>query len=82
MRFFKNHRFLSLRWAIGLAHRCSGSRQYRDKIIGAFGDRVWTNRAAVKIKREGRKVCIMDSTGKTLIYDKVILACHADERWA
>jgi len=79
VRFFKNHRFLSLDGQLAWRTCVRGSRQYRDKIIEALGKRVWTNRAAVSIKREAGKVLIADSTDKTLIYDKVILACHANE---
>jgi predicted NAD/FAD-binding protein len=79
VRFFKNHCFLSLEGQLQWRTCVGGSRQYRDKIIAAFGDRVWTDRAAVKIKREAGKVCITDSKAKVLIYDKVIIACHANE---
>jgi len=79
VRFFKNHRFLSLDGQLAWRTCIGGSRHYRDKIIASFGNRVWTNRGVVKLKREAGGVCVMDSTGKTLIYDKVILACHANE---
>jgi len=79
VRFFNNHRFLSLDGQLAWRTCVGGSRQYRDKIMACFGNRVWTRHAAVRIKREADRVCVTDSTGKTLIYDKVILACHADE---
>lgn len=79
VRFFKNHHFLNLDAQLPWRTCVGGSRQYRDKILGLFEDRVWTNRPAVKVKREGDKVAIQDSTGKTLIYDKVIMACHAPD---
>ena len=79
VRFFKNHCFLSLEGQLQWRTCVGGSRQYRDKIMAAFGNRVWIKRAALKVKREAGKVGITDSTGKMLIYDKVILACHADE---
>ena len=79
VRFFDNHRFLSLDGQLAWRTCAGGSRQYRDKIMAAIGNRVWTKRAAVKIKREAGKVYVTDSTGKVLIYDKVIMACHADE---
>ena len=47
--------------------------------MAVFGHRVWTKHAAVKIKREAGKASVTDTTGKILAYDKVILACHADE---
>jgi len=78
VRFFKNHCFLSLEGQLQWRTCVGGSRQYRDKIMAVFGDRVYTRRAAVKIKREAGKVCVTDPTGKVLIYDKAILACHAD----
>ena len=55
VRFFKNHCFLSLDGQLAWRTCVGGSRQYRDKIMAAFGDRVWIKRAAVKIKREAGK---------------------------
>src|ERR1700733_14815525 len=52
VRFFKNHRFLSLEGQLQWRTCVGGSRQYRDKIMAVFGNRVHTNCAAVKIKRE------------------------------
>ena len=77
--FFKNHCFLSLDGQLAWRTCTGGSRQYRDKLLAVFGDRVWTKRAAVRIKREAGRASVTDSTGKTMAYDKVILACHADE---
>ena len=79
VRFFKNHRFLSLDGQLAWRTCTGGSRHYRDRIIASLGDRVLTNCAAIRIKREEGKVCVKDLTGKTLVYDKVIIACHADE---
>jgi len=79
VRFFNNHRFLSLDGQLAWRTCVGGSRQYRDKIMSALGQRVWTNRAAVKVSREGGRACILDATGKLLVYDKVIIACHANE---
>ena len=79
IRFFNNHRFLSLDGQLAWRTCVGGSRQYCDKIMAALGHRVWTNCAAVKIKREAGKVFITDPTGKIATYDKVIIACHADE---
>ena len=79
VRFFNNHRFLSLEGQLAWRTCVGGSRQYREKLMTAFNPRVWTKRAAVKIKREAGKVTVMDSTGQSASYDKIILACHADE---
>lgn len=79
VRFFKNHRFLSLDGQLAWRTCVGGSRQYRDKLIAALGHRVWTKRAVLKVMREAGKAYITDTTGKVLSYDKVILACHADE---
>jgi predicted NAD/FAD-binding protein len=79
VRFFKNHRFLSLDGQLAWRTCVGGSRQYRDKIMAAFPARVYTHRGAVKIKRIAGKVQVTDEAGKVLIYDKVIIACHADE---
>jgi predicted NAD/FAD-binding protein len=79
VRFFKNHRFLSLDSQLAWRTCEGGSRQYRDKIMALFTDRCWTKCAAVQVKREAGKVAVTDSRGRAIIYDKVIMACHANE---
>jgi len=79
VRFFKNHRFLSLDGQLAWRTCVGGSRQYRNKIMALFTNRVWTTRAVTKIRREAGKVCVTDSMGKVLVYDKAIIACHADD---
>jgi predicted NAD/FAD-binding protein len=79
IRFFYNHGFLGLNTQHPWRTVDQGSQQYREKIIALFKNRIYVNRAAVSVRRENNKVQVIDSSGQTEWYDKVIIACHADE---
>lgn len=82
IRFFYNHGFLGLHTQHPWRTVDRGSAQYREKIIASFRDKIFVNRPAVSVLRENGKVAVTDSSGQTDSYDKVILACHADESLA
>lgn len=79
VRFFKNHGFLGLNTQFQWKTVHNGSWQYRDKLIAPFKDRIITGRKAVRIVREKEGVKIIDVQGYEQTFDKVILACHADQ---
>lgn len=79
VRFFKNHGFLGLNTQHQWYTVKGGSRMYRDKIIAPFSDRIYTGRAAVKITRLDGQAIIHAADGSAATFDKVILACHADQ---
>lgn len=79
VRFFHNHGFLGLRTQHQWKTLVGGSRVYRDKLIAPFRDRMFVNRAAQSVRREGGRVIVSDSQGQQTFYDKVILAAHADQ---
>ncbi len=79
VRFFRNHCFLNLGGQLQWRTCVGGSRNYRDKILNLFPNKVWISRGAVKIVRQGGKALVTDSTGQTIAYDKVIIACHAPQ---
>ena len=72
VRFFKNHGFLGLRTHYQWRTVVGGSKEYRDKILRCFKDRVFLKRPAVKILRERGKVSVCDEGGTKTVYDKVI----------
>ncbi len=83
MRFWKNHGFLGLDthfqwWTIE-----GGSREYVKRLIAPFRDSIRTREAVVSVRRlsDGRAE-IVSSSGQKEIFDRVILACHADEALA
>lgn len=82
IRFFKNHGFLGLDTQHQWYTLHNGSQAYREILIKPFRDKIHINRAAVKISRENGKVIVQASDGTQETYDRVILACHADEAFA
>ncbi len=79
IRFFYNHGFLGLDtqhqwWTV-----TGGSKNYRDKIIAPFKDKIQINNGAVSVLREENGVIVKSKDGKAKLYDKVIFACHGDE---
>lgn len=82
VRFFKNHGFLGLRGHYQWKTVDEGSQRYRDKIMACFRDKVFLNTAAVDVKRQDNKALITDSRGERKMYDKVIMAAHADDALA
>ena len=77
VRFFRNHGFLGLRGHYQWRTVVNGSQQYRQKILAKHNVRL--NAEAKEIVREDGRVHISDQTGEKRSFDKVILACHADE---
>jgi predicted NAD/FAD-binding protein len=79
MRFFYNHGFLGLNtqhqwWTV-----TGGSKNYRDKIIAPFKEKIQVNNGAVSVFRDEDGVIVKSKDGKAKMFDKVIFACHGDE---
>jgi len=79
LRFWHNHGFLGLStqhqwWTV-----CGGAKSYVAKITPPFRDRLHTGRAATRITRHTDHVEVQAADGSTEHYDKIILACHADQ---
>lgn len=81
IRFFYNHGFLGLNTQHQWYTVVNGSKSYRDKIMQGFTN-VHINNGAVKIKRDNGKASVITNDSKEYHFDKVILACHADEALA
>jgi len=81
VQFFSNHGMLGIGDEFQWYTVTGGSRQYRDKLIAPFKDRIRLKNPVTKVVREkGRaKVILADGTEGT--YDKVILASHADQSY-
>ncbi len=79
VRFFKNHGFLGMTTQHQWKTLVGGSRQYRDKVMAMFPNRVHLNAEVEQVfrKPEGVEVCIKD--GERHMFDKVIIASHADQ---
>lgn len=82
IRFFKNHGFLGLDTQHQWFTLDKGSQSYRELLIKPFKDRIHTNKKAVKVSRQpGGRVSIMLADGSEELFDKVIMACHADQSY-
>lgn len=80
IRFFKNHGFLGLDTQHQWYTLQNGSQAYREKLIGPFRDRIRINNKIVSVKRlENGKVEVVNSINERFEFDKVIMACHADQ---
>lgn len=82
IRFFKNHGFLGLDTQHQWYTLHNGSQAYRELLIAPFRDKIKLNKRVAVVERleDGRvKVLADDGTGGT--FDKVIMACHADQTY-
>ena len=79
LRFFHNHGFLGLNTQHPWYTVEGGSKAYVDRITAPWRDRIRLGDAARKIARPGRGVHVTLNSGEVQVFDKVILACHADQ---
>ncbi len=79
IRFFKNHGFLGLNTQHQWYTLENGSQSYRDILVRPFRDRIQLNNAVTGVMRQGDKASIELKDGSKHTFDKVILACHADQ---
>lgn len=79
LRFFHNHGFLGLHtqhqwWTVD-----GGSREYVQRLIAPFRDRIVLHNAAARVVRAGSQIIVMTAQGQARAFDRVILATHADD---
>lgn len=79
IRFFKNHGFLGLDTQHQWYTLNKGSQAYREILIKPFKDKIHLNRKAVKVSRINDKVTVYAADGSSEIFDRVIIASHADQ---
>jgi predicted NAD/FAD-binding protein len=79
IRFFHNHGFLGLHTQHQWYTLENGSQAYREILIEPFRKNIRINCAVRKVSRENGKATVTAADGSELVYDKVILACHADQ---
>jgi uncharacterized protein len=82
IRFFKNHGFLGMSTQHQWYTLENGSQAYREILIEPFRDRVNLNRGVVKITRENGRAVVHTTDGQIQIFDRVIIASHADQALA
>jgi len=82
IRFFHNHGFLGLHtqhpwWTV-----VNGAKSYVTKILQAVGPVTHLQRKVVAVQRNSAGVTVTGDDGSSEIFDKVILASHADQTLA
>jgi hypothetical protein len=82
VHFFANHGLLSINGQPQWMTVEGGSRNYVERLIAPFADRVLTDCGATRVIRGANGVQVSDSQGSTKSYDEVIFACHPDETLA
>jgi len=78
VNFFENHRLIYAERPVWRTVT-GGSRNYLAKLLAPLGDRVRLNTGVVSVRRSAQGVDILDTTGHSESYDRVILACHTDQ---
>ena len=82
LRFWHNHGFLGMHTQHPWYTVVNGARQYVAKITAPFRNSMRLLNKAVRIDRRGGRVQITTEDGALRVFDKVILACHADQALA
>ncbi len=81
-RFFNNHGLLTIGPQLRWRTVSGGSRSYVERIVAPLRARARLATAAQAIRRDARGVEIRDASGQWDRFDKVVLACHADQALA
>ncbi len=81
LRFFHSHGLLGIRPRQHWLTVDGGSLEYRDRLIAPFRGSIQLERPVVRVIRNGpsRGVTVMTTDGATHVFDKVIIATHADQ---
>ncbi|HMV76528.1 MAG TPA: FAD-dependent oxidoreductase [Leptospiraceae bacterium] len=82
IRFFKNHGFLGLNTQHQWKTVVNGSKSYMNILTFSFRDRIRTGKCAIKVSEKKDSVSVEFADGEKRDFDRVILACHADEALA
>lgn len=79
VRFFKNHGFLGLNTQFQWFTVNGGSEEYKKRLIAPFKERIRTNMPVTSVSKNENSVIIKTASGETFLFDKVIIATHADQ---
>ncbi len=82
LRFWHNHGFLGLDKRHQWFTVTGGSRSYANKLTAPYQDRIQRNRRVIGVQRFPKSVELTFPDGERKIFDKVILASHADQSLA
>jgi uncharacterized protein len=79
VEFFGRHGFLSVNDRPEWLAVCGGSRNYVARLIAPFKNNIKLRAPVAGIKRHANHVVVRTAAGHNEHFDKVILACHADD---
>lgn len=79
LRFWHNHGFLGLDTQHSWFTVVNGAQSYVQQITAPFASSIHLQTGAQSIRRTGRQVAVTLTDGATQTFDKVVLACHADQ---
>jgi predicted NAD/FAD-binding protein len=79
IRFFKNHGFLGLNTQHQWYTPVNGSESYKQLLVAPFKHRIQTGNAVTSVARENDRALLHTRQGQSLVFDKVVFACHADQ---
>jgi len=79
LRFFHNHGFLGLHTQHPWLTVAGGAKTYVDRILAPMRDHVRLSLPVVRVERLARGARVSTTDGHSEDFDKVILACHADQ---
>lgn len=82
VRFFENHGFLGLNTQLQWKTIDGGSRVYRERLLGHFLGKVFLDSPAIRILKMNGAIEVTNAQGEKNLFDKVIIASHADEALA
>lgn len=82
LRFFHNHGFLGLHTHHPWFTPSGGASRYAERLVAPFRDRIRTAAAAVALAPDHDGVRLATADGHEGRFDRVVLACHADEAHA
>ena len=82
IRFHDNHGLLQIRRRPVWETVIGGSRNYVQRLILPFADRIRLDTAIHAVRRTADGIMLTDSNGHTDRYDHVVMATHADQALA
>ncbi len=79
VQFFENHGLLSTSGQPQWYTVEGGSREYVQRLVHGFRDKILLNCSVKKVERQGTHVLLTDQNNQTVQYDQVVFACHSDQ---
>jgi predicted NAD/FAD-binding protein len=79
LRFFHNHGFLGLHTQHPWLTVPGGAKNYVAKLLAPMRDRLRLNLPVSRVERFANSARVTTADGRSEDFDKVILACHADQ---